>query len=915
MRRQFAAWSMLTVLVAVVVAAHAQQTQTPTPRFRSGVEAIPVDVTVIDDRGKALTDVLASEFVVKIDGRPRRVIDAEWLGSPVVQSAPSAPTPPLPEGYQSNQQALKGRLIVLAVDQPNINPAASRPMQNALTAFVDRLGASDLVAIVGFGPGPEAVSFTTDRARIKRAIGQMRGRQAPLTGTHPVGLSSAITLERNGNVHAFDTCEPRCRDDLLDAIVTRDCPDEDPIGRPGQRTRCKGEILNDVHALVANVRRERDIALRGMEELLTGLKNVDASKTVLLVSQRLVVDLEREGTARIASIAALADEARTTIYTIRMDDEHDVAQARLSSAPQEDVRMARQGLDMLATSAGGGLFNMTGTQSMGVFDRIVGELSGYYVLGVEPESSDTDGKPHDITVSVTRRGATVRGRRAVVAGQQGAQRASRSPRDAAIAALAMALPASAVPLRSVAYAFRGADDSMLQLIVRTDVGSGYTSPGVLAVAYAVRDADGRTLDARFAESRFDPSVPGVPSPLVCETAVSVPPGDYTVKLAVADGDRVGTIEVAASARLTSVGVRQLSPLVVGAPVPPGQLLQPTMNLRVSYGLVHAYFEAYGENLAQLKTRFDIVADATGAVLQSTDTPVRTADATRAVFASLIPVPSLPPGAYRLQAVVSDGDAPLTTMTRAFEVAREADSGGAATAPATSSRFTVTVNAKDLAPPFALPSALEDPVLKPFRDRVAPAALAAFDQGLGHLRAQRYPDAEMSLRRALRDDTMSVGTLAYLGVCFAASGHDAEAVRVWKTALALDNAVPQLHAWLGESQMRAGLFADARTLFEKATERWPADTRFARPLALLHASFGDGREAVMTMERFLEDHPADARSLYLAIEWMVSAQRAAAVVREKADDVRRVREYSARYLATDPPDAAIVRQWLEYLKEK
>ena len=44
------------------------------------------------------------------------------------------------------------------------------------------------------------------------------------------------------------------------------------------------------------------------------------------------------------------------------------------------------------------------------FDRIATELSGSYVLGIEVEPSDRNGRPHQVSVKVKRRGVDVRAR-------------------------------------------------------------------------------------------------------------------------------------------------------------------------------------------------------------------------------------------------------------------------------------------------------------------------------------------------------------------------------------------------------------------------------------------------------------------------------------------------------------------------
>jgi hypothetical protein len=47
-------------------------------------------------------------------------------------------------------------------------------------------------------------------------------------------------------------------------------------------------------------------------------------------------------------------------------------------------------------------------------DRVLRETSAYYLLGVEPGSTERDGKAHRLRVRVNQRGATVRSRQWVV---------------------------------------------------------------------------------------------------------------------------------------------------------------------------------------------------------------------------------------------------------------------------------------------------------------------------------------------------------------------------------------------------------------------------------------------------------------------------------------------------------------------
>ena len=44
------------------------------------VELTSIDLSVLDDKGKAVTDLQPSDFSVRVDGSERQVISADWIG-------------------------------------------------------------------------------------------------------------------------------------------------------------------------------------------------------------------------------------------------------------------------------------------------------------------------------------------------------------------------------------------------------------------------------------------------------------------------------------------------------------------------------------------------------------------------------------------------------------------------------------------------------------------------------------------------------------------------------------------------------------------------------------------------------------------------------------------------------------------
>src|SRR5207249_570537 len=153
--------ALALAFAAVTVCALGGASQTPPPqkqpqpqqppRFQSSVEVTPVDVSVVDDHGQPIRDLAPADFTVRIDGNPRRVVSAEWIS--LVTAPSAAPPRPVPEGYSSNENATGGRLIILAVDEPNIRFGAARGVFAAANAFIDHLSPSDRIAVIGLGVG------------------------------------------------------------------------------------------------------------------------------------------------------------------------------------------------------------------------------------------------------------------------------------------------------------------------------------------------------------------------------------------------------------------------------------------------------------------------------------------------------------------------------------------------------------------------------------------------------------------------------------------------------------------------------------------------------------------------------------------------------------------------------------------
>ena len=144
-----------------------QDRSTPQSSFRTGVELVYVDVSVLDSDRRPVRGLEASDFVVREDGRPRPI---------AAFSAVDLPDPPVepPVGWMrdvapdvvTNLMPREGRLVVILLDAgPEHLPGAQRTAE----AAVDQLGPGDLAAVI-FSEVGTPQNFTADKRLLREAI-------------------------------------------------------------------------------------------------------------------------------------------------------------------------------------------------------------------------------------------------------------------------------------------------------------------------------------------------------------------------------------------------------------------------------------------------------------------------------------------------------------------------------------------------------------------------------------------------------------------------------------------------------------------------------------------------------------------------------------------------------------------------
>jgi VWFA-related protein len=389
--RSLLAVALAGLLAGLVVVRLAAQQQPP-PTFKSGVEVVRIDVSIVDRTGQPVGNLAPGDFTVTVDGKPRTIVSAQFLNyetrtstttgdrvapatTPARSSAPPSPPPP--------------RIVLLVVDEDGIEPGEGQVAKQAAAKFLDRLAPNDRVGVATIPRLRSEVALSTRRSDVMKAL------DAVITGVnvdryeYNVGIAEAFDIERG---YA----------DVAQKVVARECA--------GQAAPCPQDVMTQARqmALQAHLRGQR--SLDALASLAEGLAAVEGPKTLVLISGGMPMP-DLHSLAAFDRIEASFAAAQVSLYTLYLE-RSSFGQVKNKPSPtaSDDDLLERDGIENAASVTGGTIMVGVGTLDQ-YFDRVVTELSGSYLLGVEVAPADRDGRTHWVDVRVSRRGVEVRARK------------------------------------------------------------------------------------------------------------------------------------------------------------------------------------------------------------------------------------------------------------------------------------------------------------------------------------------------------------------------------------------------------------------------------------------------------------------------------------------------------------------------
>lgn len=907
--------------------------QTPQPVFRTGIEILTVDATVVDREGRQIVDLKPAEFEVEVDGDPRPVISAEYVklvdDTPIPIGA-RKPEPPKPNPddafFSTNARALiPGRNIVLLVDQGNIRAGQGRQMMRSAVKFVDGLTPSDRVAMVAIPQGA-LVDFTAEHEKVREALLATVGLATPYKGRYHISLSEAIAAVEHSDATLRQQLFLReCGGALMSAVDV---------------ARCEIEVEQEASEIVNHQRIQTQASLRGMREVIKSLGALEGPKSVILISEGLV--LEGLG-GDVDDIAAIAADVRASLDVMLLDvPSVDVTESQRPTTPREDRDRQVEGLESLAGLSRGALHRIIAGGD-NAFQRITRSIAGHYLIGVEARPRDRDGRRHRISVKSLRRGSTIYSRRGFLAPTSPG---ATSADDAVSRALRGPLTMNDIPMRIATWTYKEPGTSRVRLLITTEIERSEDQALDYTAGLIVIDRNNKAV-ASNVEKRALVKSPIDAGRAIFAGSVMIDPGTYVLRMAFADSEgRLGSIERKVDAwQMNGAGLSVGDLLIGQAPNDASGAIQPTIEPQVGNGRLAAVMEIYSPNIAAvqgLQATLDIVPTESGKPLTSMPMQLGAGKTPEVgILLSLLNTNALPPGRYFARATVTQAGKPQGHIVRPFRVvAASADSNAAAAAPGSmlpadllgSMLSTLqSFDRKALVEPAALNAVLgaaekARPASKAAfasarGGKIGPAALdalaagdqvaAAFLRGVDLFAQGQNDRAMQQLQIAMQGAPTFAPARLFLGATLAEANRHKEAAGLLQSAAAdIGDALP-IARMAGLSWLRAGDVNLAIAALEKSAT--PTDAATMRTLALAYVVANRPADAMPLLAKYLETNPADREALLAGVYASYASHAPAAKPATLTADRTRAQAWAKSYAAKKGAHQALVDAWVTYLQ--
>jgi VWFA-related protein len=657
---------VLGVLLSLTAQSSATQDKLPQqPTFKTGVDLVTIDATVVDKGGQPVTGLTSDDFIVTLEGhvRPVRLLDYREYGHITPSNVPAGGdlmTKPPPV-----RQTRGGRIVVLVFDDLSFKPGPGKTLLTAAERTLSSFDADDLVGLTttsGLGP---VINPTRDRAAIivalhdKRLIGRSDDSSAPFE----------ITEEE-----ALDIRRDFPQTTLL-RVIARECVNPSsglPTFVPKTATPTRSQMESNCASAVRNAAiMLGDMTLRRMKQQLAAYHDIigtlshapDMPRVIIALTRGIALGLDTSQYAdSLEELTRTAADSNVEFYALsELPDAVDFSSHLEAPDLLAAGKFMNSGAQVVANAAGGEAFLIAGTADR-FFKRIESETSGIYRLGVEvPTGSDT---AHYLKTSVRVRtpGVSVRANRMSVVPSLPA--VSVDPDNALRARLAEGGTSFGVPLTAGAEMRRDPTDAtQIEIDVSAEVPASVTGP--VTLMYGLMDDKGRVGEVGHQRLlQTDQRDYQVAFPIRVKT------GQYRLRVVASDANgHIGSVDKPLSAALARAGTYGSSDLLTAWTDAQGISTLVTLDtlphdVHTLIVRLELYRDAPGKARV-LQVRFQLLQAGLNSPIATDEITPSVSGTTRVAVASLS-IQDLAPGEYTIRATVLEDGAEVGTQSATFK---------------------------------------------------------------------------------------------------------------------------------------------------------------------------------------------------------------------------------------------------------
>lgn len=564
--RQYAATCLSagSVLAALAMAISVAVAQEPRDsQFKAATTAITVDVVVRDQRGRPVTDLRRSDFQLLENGIAQHIGDVTLVAPPSQAAAGAAGANP-PDGTEAASATAQPKaspvapsFVALVFDR--LSPEGRGMAHKSALTYLESNREHDFAGVFLSDLSLVTIqTFTTDRARVRKAIDEVATRATGKFDRMRIGMPGL------GDPEAPPTPSPESEGPPFETV-------------PGQTSTSNARVVINLATMASRMERAFEAMARDQQghatinsllAVVTGLGQLPGRKSVIFFAEALAIPPNVQ--PQFESVVATANRFNVTLYSI------DAAGLRVHSGQSETARrvnaIAAEGMSrdpdgpgkftetlelnedvlrrdpavslrLLADRTGGFLIDSTNDLA-GAFRRIDEDRRFHYLLTYTPKNPDFHGEWRRIAVTVPERNVTVQARSGYLAVRTPGALPLLHYEGPALAALDRTPLPTELPVRAGAFVFpeSGRGESRVVVLVATDggalAGDADQAKGTARTDFTIlarlKDKTGEVVRKGSQPYRLAAPAANLRGDVLFFRQPTVPPGTYTLEYVIHD---------------------------------------------------------------------------------------------------------------------------------------------------------------------------------------------------------------------------------------------------------------------------------------------------------------------------------------------------------------------------------------------